>query len=173
MHEPQLNVYLPSSYWPTDSPDTTGRSTASRVAVWRPQRVNPSSSINSHDPWRKKLKTDLRGEKRGGGRKRITLPANPHQGSKLGKKVWSHSLPSGDDVRVKLSSLSSKFFRWIWKTFVATLFGGGGGRGATDTLFHNKGDLFRKFGGKVTFLSMCQQVLSKIVVTILRRPRTI
>ena len=38
-----------------------------------------------------------------------------------------------------------------------------GGRGATDTLFHNKGDLFRKFGGKVPFLSMCQQVLSKIV----------
>ena len=69
-----------------------------------------------------------------------------------------------------LSSLSSKFFRWIWKAFVATLFGGGGGggggeggRGATDTLFHNKGDLFRKFGGKVPFLSMCQQVLSKIV----------
>ena len=38
-----------------------------------------------------------------------------------------------------------------------------GRRGATDTLFHNNGDLFRKFGGKVPFLSMCQQVLSKIV----------
>ena len=38
-----------------------------------------------------------------------------------------------------------------------------GGRGATDTLFHNKVDLFRNFGGKVPFLSMCQQVLSKIV----------
>ena len=38
-----------------------------------------------------------------------------------------------------------------------------GARGATDTLFHNKGDLFRKCGGKVPFLSMCQQVLSKIV----------
>ena len=38
-----------------------------------------------------------------------------------------------------------------------------GGRGATDTLFHNEVDLFRNFGGKVPFLSMCQQVLSKIV----------
>ena len=47
-------------------------------------------------------------------------------------------------------------------------FWGGGGRGATDTLFHNKGDLFRKFGGKVPFLSVCQQVLSKIVVLHIR-----
>ena len=42
--------------------------------------------------------------------------------------------------------------------------GGGGGEGdATDTLVHNKRDLFRVFRGKVPFLSMCQQVLSKIV----------
>ena len=37
------------------------------------------------------------------------------------------------------------------------------GRGATDTLFHNKRDLLRVVRGKVPFLSMCQQVLSKIV----------
>ena len=41
--------------------------------------------------------------------------------------------------------------------------GGGGGRDATDTLAHNKRDLFRVFRGKVPFLSMCQQVLPKIV----------
>ena len=38
-----------------------------------------------------------------------------------------------------------------------------GGRGATDNLFHNKRDLLRVFRGKVPFMSMCQQVLSKIL----------
>ena len=58
-----------------------------------------------------------------------------------------------------LSSLSSKLPVEYGKRLLQHC---SGGRGATDTLFHNKRDLFRKFGG---LLSMRQQVLSKIVAS--------